>query len=115
MKNRSIAAVILLPFVTFGIYTLYWHVSTKGELNERGATIPTAWLIIIPLVNIWWMWKYYEGAEKVTNGKVSGVLMFILALLVTSIISSAICQDAYNKFSSVTAPAPEAPQQPAVA
>jgi hypothetical protein len=42
-------------------------------------------------------------------------LMFILALLVTSIISSAICQDAYNKFSSVTAPAPEAPQQPAVA
>jgi hypothetical protein len=99
MKNRSVLAVVLLPFITFGIYTLYWHVSTKRELNAKGAEIPTAWLIIIPLVNIWWTWKYYEGAEKVTDGKVSGVLMFVLALLVTSLISSAICQDAYNKLS----------------
>jgi hypothetical protein len=103
MKNRSVLAVVLLPFITFGIYSLYWHVSTKGELNAKGAEIPTAWLIIIPFVNIWWMWKYYEGAEKVTNGKVSGVLMFVLALLVTSLISSAICQDAYNKLSMPTA------------
>ena len=96
MKNRSVLAVVLLPFVTFGIYTLYWFVSTKGELNERGAEIPTALLIIVPIANIYWMWKYFEGAEKVTNGKVNGVLAFILGIFVTNLVSSALCQDAYN-------------------
>ena len=104
MKNRNIIGVVLLPFITFGIYILYWFVSTKGELNRKGASIPTAWLLIIPLVNLWWMWKYFEGAEQVTNKKVSGVLMFVLALFVTSIISAAICQDAYNKLGEEAAP-----------
>ena len=106
MKNRNVIAVVLLPFVTLGIYSIYWFVKTKGELNMRGAEIPTAWLLIIPLVNIFWMWKYYEGAEKVTAGKVNGILLFVLHLLVTSIISTAICQDAYNKLTDAVTPAP---------
>lgn len=102
MRNRNIAAVILLPFVTFGIYTLYWFVSTKGELNKKGANIPTAWLLIIPIANIYWMWKYFEGAELVTGGKVNSVLMFILGLFVSSLISSAVCQSAYNDMEGQT-------------
>lgn len=111
MKHRSVAAVVLLPFVTFGIYSLYWHVSTKKELNEQGANIPTAWLLIVPIANIFWLWKYYEGAEQVTNKKVNSVLMFIIALLVTSIISSAICQSAFNDLGAapVAGPAPNPP------
>jgi len=104
MINRSVAAVVLLPFVTFGIYTLYWYVSTKGELNQKGAQIPTAWLLIIPFVNLFWIFKYYEGAEQVTSDKVNGVLMFVLALLVTPIISSAMCQDAYNNLGGAIPP-----------
>jgi len=46
------------------------------------------------------MWKYYEGAEKVTSGKIKGVLMFVLHVLVTNIISVAVCQDAYNKIAT---------------
>ncbi len=114
MKNRGIAAVILLPFVTFGIYALYWFVKTKGELNEKGAEIPTAWLLIIPLVNIYWMYKYYEGAEKVTDKKVSAVLMFVLGLFVTSLVPMALCQDAYNNLGAATAaPSPAMPVVPA--
>ena len=78
--------------------------STKGELIEKGANIPTAWLLIVPFVSIWWMWKYFEGAEQVTSEKVNGVLMFILAVFITSLISSALCQDAYNNLSDVSAP-----------
>lgn len=100
MKKRSIAGVIVFPLITLGIYSLYWFVSTKRELNEKGAEIPTAWLLIIPLVNIYWLWKYYEGASKVTNEKVNSVLMFVIHLLVTSLISTAICQDAYNNLLS---------------
>lgn len=99
MKKRSVAGVVLFPFITFGIYTIYWYVSTKGELNKKGANIPTAWLIIIPLVNIWWMWKYFEGAEQVTDKKVNSIIMFVLAVFITSIISSAVCQNEYNSLS----------------
>ncbi len=98
MKQRSPIAVFLLPFITFGIYSLVWMVKTKGEMNTKGAEIPTAWLIIVPLVNIWWMWKYSEGVEKVTNAKMSGVLAFILLFLL-GMIGQAIIQDSFNKIS----------------
>jgi hypothetical protein len=104
MKNRSIVAVVLLPLVTFGLYSLYWFVSTKNELNAKGAQIPTAWLLIVPLVNFFWMYKYYEGAEQVTNKKVSGILMFLLNLFITALIPMALCQDAYNNLAEIPAP-----------
>jgi hypothetical protein len=103
-------AVFLLPFVTFGIYGLYWLVKTKVEMNEKGATIPTAWLIIIPIVNIWWMWKYCEGVDHVTAGKMSGVLAFILLWLLGS-IGMAIIQDSFNKVGEAV-PVAEAPAAP---
>ena len=95
MKHRSPIAVLLLPLITFGIYSIYWMVKTKGEMNERGAQIPTAWLIIVPIVNIWWMWKYSEGVGKVTNDKISDVLAFVLILLL-GIIGNAIIQNFFN-------------------
>lgn len=105
MKNRSPVAVLLLPFVTFGIYSLYWLVKTKGEMKTLGADIPTAWLLIVPFVNIWWYWKYCQGVEKVTNGKLSGVLSFIGFLLI-GFIMSAIVQDSFNNVGSSAAATP---------
>lgn len=52
MEKRSPIGVFVLSLVTLGIYGIYWLVKTKGELNQRGASIPTAWLIIVPFVNI---------------------------------------------------------------
>lgn len=96
MKNRGPAAIIALTIVTIGIYGIYWMVSTKNEMNRLGAKIPTAWLIIIPFVNIWWLWKYSEGVEKVTNAKMSGVMAFVLLWLI-SIIGMVIVQLEFNK------------------
>lgn len=112
MKKRNPLAVFLLPFVTFGIYALYWLVVTKGELNGKGAKIPTAWLIIIPLVNIYWLWKYCEGVDQVTEGKMSGVLAFILLWLLGS-IGSAIIQDSFNKVGGESSEATPAPTEQA--
>ena len=108
MKNRSIAAVLLLPLVTFGIYSIYWFVSTKNEMNKLGAGIPTAWLIIIPFVNIYWMYKYCEGADKVTGGKMSTVLSFIL-LFILGWIGGAFIQAEFNKLGEAPAIATTAP------
>ncbi len=56
MQQRSPFLVFLLSLITFGIYGIVWYVKTKNEMNARGAQIPTAWLLIIPIVNIYWLW-----------------------------------------------------------
>jgi hypothetical protein len=102
MKQRSPAAVFLLPFITLGIYSWYWAVKTKGEMNKLGESIPTAWIWLIPVVgSIWWYWKYSEGVEHVTKGKLSGVLAFVLLLLLGN-IGQAIIQDFFNKLGQAT-------------
>lgn len=102
MQKRNPIAVALLPFITFGIYPLVWFVKTKRELVTKGANIPTSWLLIIPLANIYWVWKYSQGVEHVTNGKHETVINFILLYILGS-IGQAILQDAFNKLD--TAPA----------
>ena len=112
MKKRSVLAVLVLPLVTFGIYSIYWAVKTKGEMNKLGANIPTAWLIIVPVVNIWWMWKHSEGVDHVTGGKMSAVLAFILWFLL-GFIGQAIIQDSFNKIGEETPTEPTAAEPPA--
>ncbi len=96
MKQRSVAAVIILTFITFGIYALVWLIRTRDEMVNQGADIPTAWLLIVPIANIYWYWKWCGGVEKVTNGKQTQTIALILMLLL-SIIGMAIIQDSFNK------------------
>ncbi len=96
MNKRSVAAVVILSFVTFGIYGLIWHVKTKNEMVNHGADIPTAWLIIVPIANLYWYWKWSGGVEHVTRGKGSQAVVFLLMLLL-GIIGMAIVQSWFNK------------------
>lgn len=116
MKQRNPLAVFLLPIVTFGIYSWYWLVKTKGEMNKLGQDIPTAWIWLIPMVGgVWWMWKYSESVENISNGKLSGVLSFILLFLLGN-IGQAIIQDTFNKVGEAVTAAPMgAPSQPVAA
>jgi len=104
MKQRDPIAVFVLGLVTCGLYSWYWAVKTKGEMNKLGENIPTAWVWLIPIVGtIWWYWKYSEGVEHVTKEKMSGVMAFVVMWLL-GMIGQAIVQDAFNK---VGAPAAE--------
>ena len=89
-------AVLVLTFITFGLYAIYWFVATKREMVDQGADIPTAWLIIIPIVGIWWQWKWCGGVEHVTRGKMTQVISFILVVLL-SFIGMAIIQSTLNE------------------
>nr|WP_165788178.1 DUF4234 domain-containing protein [Arthrobacter glacialis] len=80
MKRRSPAAPLLLPLVTFGIYTLVWHVKTKNEMNALGQKIPTAWLFILPIVSFWWLWKFAVGVEAVSGFSRNGAFWLLLLL-----------------------------------
>ena len=53
MKNRHPLAVFILPYITFGLYSIVWLVSTKKELNELvGTSIPTTCSIRIFLCRL---------------------------------------------------------------
>jgi hypothetical protein len=96
VKERSVVGVLLLSFITFGLYSIYWLVQTKHEMVEQGADIPTAWLLVIPIANIWWYWMWSGGVEHVTRAKLTQVTSFILMFLL-SIIGVAIVQATLNE------------------
>src|SRR5438045_7359861 len=102
MKQRNPIGTFVFPLITFGIYGIVWLVKTKNEMNAKGASIPTAWLIIVPLVNIYWLWKYSEGVDVVTKSEMSAVISFILLFLLGS-IGMAVIQNEFNKLSPVVA------------
>lgn len=80
MKRRSPAAVFFLPIITFGIYWIVWLAKTRGELKGQGALVPTTWLYIVPIVNIWWLWRFSAGVARVTGRSTGGTfaLLFLL-------------------------------------
>lgn len=104
MNKRSVAAVILLTFITFGIYGIVWFVKTKNEMVRCGADIPTAWLLIVPIADIYWGWKYAGGVEHVTRGKQQQAIAFLLIFLLP-LIGMAIVQSWLNQAVDEGAPA----------
>ncbi|WP_196810957.1 DUF4234 domain-containing protein [Arthrobacter sp. 35W] len=94
--QRSPAAPLLLPIITFGIYFLVWEVKTKNEMNRAGAAIPSAWWLIVPIANIWWLWQYSVGVEKFTNNGMGRQASFWLLLLL-GFIGAAIVQMKFNE------------------
>lgn len=103
MTNRSPIIVILLTFITCGFYAIYWYVVTKQEMNKLGADIPTAWLLIIPFVNIWWLWRWAKGVELVTKGAWGAVPAFLLCWFV-AIVGIPLTQHYFNQSAATPPP-----------
>lgn len=96
MKNRNPILVIFFSIITLGIYGLVWYILTKDEMKAKGAAIPTAWLIIIPFVSYYWVWKFSEGVEMVTAKGMTTAVAFLL-LFFLGVIGMAIIQSELNK------------------
>mgnify|MGYP000386118106 CR=1 FL=1 len=96
LSRRSLIKVYVFGIITLGIYFIYWLIKTKNEMNSLGAEIPTAWLLIIPIANIYWLYRYAEGFSKVIKKDNNPGLWFILFWLVPIIIP-AIVQSELNK------------------
>jgi uncharacterized membrane protein len=95
MQKRNILLMILLTIITLGIYVIFWQYFTTKELRQKGGNIPIFILYFIPLVNLYWYWKYCEAADQVTVGKVPTILGFILFVLLWP-IPSYVYQYYYN-------------------
>ncbi len=103
MKHRDPVMVAILSVITLGIYVIVWYVKTKNEMNAQGAAIPTAWLIIFPIISLYWLWKYCEGLELVNNKQLNGGTYFLIVFLawhfgfLASIVVIAVIQSSLNK------------------
>jgi len=96
MQRRDPIMVFLFSVITLGIYSIFWAVATKDQMNAKGAQIPTAWLIIVPIVNFFWWWIFCEGVEVVTNKGMGAAVAFLLILFLGA-IGMAIIQNELNK------------------
>ena len=96
MTNKNPFLVFLLVFVTFGIYSIVWYVKAGREMRSRGAEVPTAWLMIIPLISLYWFWKWCAAVGKVTGGSMHGLVAAIL-LIFLGPIGMAVLQSQFNK------------------
>lgn len=103
-KQRNILTVYLLWIITFGIYGIVWFVKTKNEMNEAGAQIPTAWLMIIPIVNIFWLYKYCEGYATVAKKDNNPGVWFLVAFIPgINIVAPGLFQSTFNSLSGAAA------------
>ena len=96
MKQRNPFAVFFIMLFTCGIYHVVWYVKTTHEMRTLGADIPTCWLLLIPIANIYWLVKWCQGVGKVTGGALSAVVAFVL-LFFLGAIGAAIIQSKFNK------------------
>ncbi|MFZ2500540.1 MAG: DUF4234 domain-containing protein [Minisyncoccia bacterium] len=101
IKHRDPVAIIILSIITFCIYAIYWTVKTKEEINSLGAKIPTAWLIIIPLVNIYFFYRYAEGFSIFVKKDNSPILWFLLYLVISP-VAMILVQIELNKYVTTT-------------
>ena len=86
IKRRTAILVPVLFILTLGIYGLYWFYQTSSEMinhNKQENENPFVWLIfaLLPVINLFAIWKHTQAVELMTEKKVSGVLLFLLWLI----------------------------------
>jgi zinc-ribbon domain len=87
--------VALFMVLTFGIYGVLWFAWTADELRAQGRELPPSWHLIIPILNIIWVWKWCVALEGVSNGEQSSTNSFLL-LFFLGPIGAALVQSKLN-------------------
>jgi len=86
IKKRNPALVIIFSIITLGIYLIYWFVQTKEEMKSLGANIPSAWFIIVPIGNIYLLYRYCDGFSEYVKKDKLGVVWFLAFVTVFPVL-----------------------------
>jgi hypothetical protein len=77
LEERSVAKVILLSFVTFGLYVPYWFHQVNKQLKSHldADFDPTIRLVgfFVPVVNLVMMWKQSQLVERFDSDRGAGL------------------------------------------
>jgi len=94
--KRSLILMVVLSVVTFGIYPLFWIISVKSDMEAEGAEVPSSLLLFIPIANLYYLAKWCGGFERLTRGRTSPWVAFLL-LVGLGMIGMLILQYEINK------------------
>jgi len=87
MKQRSIIGMILLTFITFGLYLIYWTISFQSELKEKtgeGFDGLGHFLMIIFTFGIYYIyWQYAAGKRLAKQGASDNSVIYIVLTLLS--------------------------------
>ncbi|MCP3682486.1 MAG: DUF4234 domain-containing protein [bacterium] len=84
MTQRNPWLVLLLAYVTFGIYMYYWFYTTTKEMQGKAKSAPEPimfLLMFVPIANIFYIWKYSNAIHEI--GDFDVVPLFLLWLFVS--------------------------------
>ena len=113
-KLRNPLAPALLPFITLGIYTIFWYYYTQKELAEMGRARGTTemgdnpvtsvlavtlgiFILVPPFVSLWNAWGRLNAAQRATGQEETSQGLGFLVTLFVSPIAWYLYQDAMNK------------------
>jgi hypothetical protein len=97
VKYRSVGMDYLLGLVTLGIYPIYWYIATKDEINSLGGNVPTGFLLFVPIINFYWMYKYCEGFSNYV-AKDNNPAKWFLITFFAGFLNPFLMQPEYNKY-----------------
>lgn len=89
LKHRSLIGVFLLNCITLTLYYIYWFFITKTEMNvinSRDAKVPFFLWFFVPIVNIWWFYRFCKAMEVSTKGRLNKWLAFFAPILIGVIV-----------------------------
>lgn len=107
IKHKNVFLVYLFTIISFGVYSVVWYVKSKRDMNSLGAEIPTSWLLVVPVANFYWVYKYCEGFSCHLKKDNNTALWFCISLFVGFLMPYFV-QSALNEHA--TEPAAEIPQ-----
>jgi hypothetical protein len=62
-KRSQLGTLLFCMFIP--LFIIYWLVETKEDFKKRsGLPLQSGWWLAVPIMNIIWLWKWAEGAEK---------------------------------------------------
>ena len=103
MTKQSLGNMVFLTFFTGGLFSIAWYVRTRGEMVKNfNQELPPSWHLIVPILNIIWLWKWAGAIQTVT--KTSQIVAFLFGY-----ISILVVQNGFNNLGG-GAPAQAAPQ-----
>ena len=78
MEQRNPLSVLGLSVVTFGIYGLYWVHQTNKDIQKQEIETMPFLFFFIPIAGLIFLFKYFAGAERFTQGRINGILYAVI-------------------------------------
>lgn len=102
MQTRNPALVVIFSFLTFGIYGLYWIVTTQNALHRKtgmgssGGTTILLSIVTFGIYGIYWMYLLGKELRKAGGREDRSILFLIFCCISLGWVVPAIAQSDIN-------------------